>query len=44
MNKPNNDVKIFSKKLTYIKILKKNLILQKNRLSPLSVLTFQAEV
>ena len=44
MNKPNNDVKIFSKKLKYIKILKKNLILQNNRLSPLSELTFQGEI
>ena len=36
MNKPNKDMKILLKKLKYIKILKKDLILEKISLCPLS--------
>ena len=44
MNEPNNNMKILLKKLKYIKILKKDLILYKIGLSPLSELTFQSVI
>ena len=43
MNKPNIDMKIFFKKIKYIKILKKDMNLYKIGLSPLSELIFQRE-